>query len=92
MSVSSAWRQEAPRGGRHAGWGLGACADGEDHSVRGIHAPLTCYCELPAALADNCHLSQGKQSKAGIETAILCLPLLLTLRSPGPSPALNPGG
>lgn len=67
MLVSSAWRQEAPCCGKYAGWGLGACPDGEDHSVKGIHVPLTCYCELPAALADNCHLSLGKHSQRQAE-------------------------
>lgn len=52
---------------------LGACADREDHSVRGIHAPLTCYCELPAALDDNCHLSLGKHSQRQAEGQPFCV-------------------
>lgn len=72
MFASSAWRQEAPCCGRQAGWGLGTCADGDNHSVKGIHAPLTCYCELPAALADNCHLSLGKHSQTQAEGQPFC--------------------
>lgn len=45
---------------------------GDDHSVKGIHAPLTCYCELPAALADNCHLSLGKHGQTPAEGQPFC--------------------
>lgn len=61
-------RQEAPHGG-----GQIHCADGEDHIVMGIHAPLTCYCELPAVLADNCHSSLGKRSQRQTEGQTFCI-------------------
>lgn len=59
--------------GAQAG-GLGAGTDRDNHSVKGIHAPLTCYCELPAALADNCHVSLGKggQRQAGWQPFCVC--------------------
>lgn len=96
MFVSSACRQEAPRCGEQAGrgpWGVGGRAhpDGDDRSVVGIHVPLTCYCELPAAPADNCHLSQGRRSQRDKPSLCLCRCLLLAPRSPASSPALNPG-
>lgn len=61
MSARSALKQEASHCGRRTDRGLGPSAD--DHVVKGIHAPLTCYCELPAALADNCQQSLGKHSQ-----------------------------
>lgn len=73
VSVCSASRQEVPHGGEQAGWGLRGRAERDDHIIRGIHAPLTCYCELPAALADNCHLSLGKRSQRKAEGRPFCM-------------------
>lgn len=56
-----------------AGEQAGGRADREDRVVRGIHAPLTCYCELPAAPADNCHLSLGKRSQRQAEGRPFCV-------------------
>lgn len=55
---------------------LGSAADREeDDSVRGIHTPLTCYCELPAAPDDNYHPSLGKPSeRASILCQLCCAP------------------
>lgn len=84
---SPLWR--ASRQGA-VGW-RGARPDGDDRSVVGIHVPLTCYCELPAAPADNCHLSQGRRSQRDKPSLCLRRCLLLAPRSPASSPALNPG-
>lgn len=69
-----------------------AWPDGDDRSVVGIHVPLTCYCELPAAPADNCHLSHGRHSQRDkLSLCLHCCCLLLAPRSHASGPALNPG-
>lgn len=71
--MRSAWGQEAPNSGWRAGWGLGVCAEQEDHSVRGEHAPLTCYCELPAAPANELPLVSGEDSQRQAEGQPFCV-------------------